>query len=235
LDVVACDEGVKAAVAYAVGLKTVVCDTLDDARRLAYSDNAPSVKAVSVSGAVIAQTGTMSGGHQQGGSSWRRADATRLERERSSKHDQLTQARLRAQSLKDAVAPHTARRDACASTAKWAAKDAQLAQSRVAECEARERTLDQSRVTAEKERDAKIPGRDTAVRTHDELRQAKRVVEERVYGSFARRHNLTVDDLCDDGDAVAGTPQALRKQRDDELKTHLQRAATLRAQLEYEK
>ena len=59
LDVVACDEGVKAAVAYAVGLKTVVCDTLDDARRLAYSDNAPSVKAVSVSGAVIAQTGTM--------------------------------------------------------------------------------------------------------------------------------------------------------------------------------
>ena len=28
LDVVACDEGVKAAVAYAVGLKTVVCDTL---------------------------------------------------------------------------------------------------------------------------------------------------------------------------------------------------------------
>ena len=107
--------------------------------RLAYSDNAPSVKAVSVSGAVIAQTGTMSGGHQQGGSSWRRADASRLERERSSKHDQLTQARLRAQSLKDAVAPHTARRDACASTAKWAAKDAQLAQSRVAECEAREK------------------------------------------------------------------------------------------------
>ena len=40
--------------------------------------------------------------------------------------------------------------------------------------------------------------------------------------------------MCDDGDAVAGTPQALRKQRDDDLKKHLQRAATLRAQLEYE-
>ena len=43
-----------------------------------------------------------------------------------------------------------------------------------------------------------------------------------------------MDDLCDDGDAVAGTPQALRKQRDDDLKKHLQRVATLRAQLEYE-
>lgn len=235
LDVVACDEGVKAAVAYAVGVKTVVCDTLDDARRLAYAANGPSVKAVSVQGAVIAPSGTMAGGHQQGGArAWRRADAARLERERASKQEALAHARLQAQALKDAVAPHTFRRDACASTAKWAARDAQLAQSRVAECEAREKALGASKATADQERDAKVPARDAAVQAHNELRQAKRVVEERVYGAFSKRHGLTVDDLCDDGDAVAGTPQALRKQRDDALKTHLQRSATLRAQLEYE-
>ena len=43
---------------------------------------------------------------------------------------------------------------------------------------------------------------------------------ENAFTVLCSEHNLTVDDLCDDGDAVAGTPQALRKQRDDDLKKH---------------
>jgi len=63
VDVVSCAENVQKAVLYAVGT-TVVCDDLDTARNLCF--NAPNfrerVKAVTLGGAVISKSGTMTGG-----------------------------------------------------------------------------------------------------------------------------------------------------------------------------
>ncbi|KAH8047668.1 hypothetical protein JL722_12929 [Aureococcus anophagefferens] len=91
VDVVQCDAAVAKAVAYAVGA-TVVCDDLDGARRLCYgpdADGRPPVKAVTLKGAQIAKSGTITGGaygsgapglsDRAPGKAWRASDAVALE------------------------------------------------------------------------------------------------------------------------------------------------------------
>lgn len=72
-DVITCDPAIKKAVLYAVD-NTVVCDKLDSARQLCFgndskyrrggsnSNQSPSIKAVTLDGAVISKAGTMTGG-----------------------------------------------------------------------------------------------------------------------------------------------------------------------------
>ncbi|KAM3567190.1 hypothetical protein VYU27_010659, partial [Nannochloropsis oceanica] len=69
VDVIDCEEDIRPAVAYAVGPNTIICDTLDDARHLCFRKN-EKVKAVTMTGSVIAKDGTMTGGRMdeaQGG------------------------------------------------------------------------------------------------------------------------------------------------------------------------
>ncbi|EWM20420.1 cohesin complex subunit [Nannochloropsis gaditana] len=61
VDVIECEDEIRPAVAYAVGPNTVICDSLDDARHLCFRKN-EKVKAVTLSGSVIAKDGTMTGG-----------------------------------------------------------------------------------------------------------------------------------------------------------------------------
>eukprot|EP00531_Pseudo-nitzschia_arenysensis_P017492 CAMPEP_0116135988 /NCGR_PEP_ID=MMETSP0329-20121206/11482_1 /TAXON_ID=697910 /ORGANISM="Pseudo-nitzschia arenysensis, Strain B593" /LENGTH=1366 /DNA_ID=CAMNT_0003630821 /DNA_START=225 /DNA_END=4325 /DNA_ORIENTATION=+ len=68
-DVITCDPAIKKAVLYAVD-NTVVCDKLDSARQLCFGgdhrrggpNQAPTIKAVTLDGAVISKAGTMTGG-----------------------------------------------------------------------------------------------------------------------------------------------------------------------------
>ena len=64
VDVITCDSAIQKAVFYAVD-NTVVCDKLDSARQLCFgndSNQLPSIKAVTLDGAVISKAGTMTGG-----------------------------------------------------------------------------------------------------------------------------------------------------------------------------
>ena len=72
---ITCDPAIKKAVLYAVD-NTVVCDKLDSARQLCFGgdhrrggqNQAPSIKAVTLDGAVISKAGTMTGGVTNDGS-----------------------------------------------------------------------------------------------------------------------------------------------------------------------
>jgi structural maintenance of chromosome 1 len=71
-DIISCDESVRKAVLYAVG-NTVVCEDIDCARQLCFGGRSgdfedPSIKAVTVGGAVISKAGTMTGGTTNDGS-----------------------------------------------------------------------------------------------------------------------------------------------------------------------
>lgn len=60
IDLIDCEENIKAAVSYAVG-STLVCDTLEEAQELCFQKN-ESVKVVTLRGHVINKSGAMTGG-----------------------------------------------------------------------------------------------------------------------------------------------------------------------------
>ena len=60
VDMIICDEKYRNAVRFAVG-STVICDTLDNARKLCFDKNI-KVKAVTMTGHVISKSGAMTGG-----------------------------------------------------------------------------------------------------------------------------------------------------------------------------
>ncbi|EGB12562.1 hypothetical protein AURANDRAFT_70503 [Aureococcus anophagefferens] len=243
VDVVQCDAAVAKAVAYAVGA-TVVCDDLDGARRLCYgpdADGRPPVKAVTLKGAQIAKSGTITGGaygsgapglsDRAPGKAWRASDAVALEAK-------ATEAAAAARESRDARAEVEAKlpelQAAVAkleATAKWAAKDADKAAAAKKEALAREKSLAGAAKPVAKDAKAAAARAAASRDAHARLRAAKRAVEDRVYAGFAEKHDVDVESLL--GDAGGSAAAAAR---DDEaaLARLRARAATLRAAYDYE-
>ena len=243
VDVVQCDAAVAKAVAYAVGA-TVVCDDLDGARRLCYgpdADGRPPVKAVTLKGAQIAKSGTITGGaygsgapglsDRAPGKAWRASDAVALEAK-------ATEAAAAARESRDARAEVEAKlpelQAAVAkleATAKWAAKDADKAAAAKREALAREKSLAGAAKPLAKDAKAAAARAAASRDAHARLRAAKRAVEDRVYAGFAEKHDVDVESLL--GDAGGSAAAAAR---DDEasLARLRARAATLRAAHDYE-
>ena len=83
VDLVECETRFKPAVAYAVG-NTVICDTLDDARDLAFTQG-ERLKLVTLTGEMIAKSGAMTGGQMAGSERGDRWEEKELEKLRSDK------------------------------------------------------------------------------------------------------------------------------------------------------
>jgi structural maintenance of chromosome 1 len=114
------DEAVQRALLYAIG-NTLVCDTLDEARRLAYGDKNKRYKIVVLDGTLLSRNGNITGGGQVGddshrSSSWderdyqrNKAERDRLVKERSEldrghRNDQLHAMRLQMSNLENRMA-----------------------------------------------------------------------------------------------------------------------------------
>lgn len=129
-DVLSFEPGVEKAVRYAVG-STVVCESLDEARRLAYQSGEERSKVVTLDGTLIHKSGLMTGGRDTKASRWEEQDVERLKQSRDRMVEELAELQAAERAVEDRESDTGEQRGkALANRIRYSKKDLQLTEER---------------------------------------------------------------------------------------------------------
>jgi len=176
-DLVECEARFKPAVAYAVG-STVVCDTLDDARDLAFTQD-DRVKLVTVDGEMISKSGAMTGGQvtEQRADRWEEKEVEKLRADKAAVEAAIADNKRRTPSRQLLLEMETSAKT-LQTRVQYALADKKVAEEKVAQLQERSaavratanelvkerRTLEADMEALETARENKL----TTIRQHEE-------------------------------------------------------------------
>lgn len=227
IDLIECDAVYKSAVSYAVGA-TLVCETLEDAQELCFQRN-ERVKAVTLRGHSISQSGAMTGGAapRDGHDRWEQKEVDRL-RERKARLEQLLQELKRSVPSRQQMIDLETSARSVQSKIQFAEADLRVTEEKLSYLNQQQTLREQTASSKRSEMESLNKEIKQIERRRAEVHNAIRAVENEVFADFSASMGIT--NIREYEETTVKKHQALLQK----LNSVTKQKSALEAQLQYE-